>query len=279
MVGRPAQDLHSFVEARLRAGVEPRDLKRLMQTQKIPDDDIRRAMGLAFNGRRPSSDADHAALAAAPVTRRNHPDIVRVPTSKAQVYAWKNFLSASECERIIEITDQSLRQSTTADTFGDPKVRTSRTADIGQLDHADVWRLDDRIVEGLGIHWSYSESTQAQRYDVGQEFKPHHDYFPPGTHEYKVYCEFMGQRTWTFMVFLNDVEAGGGTRFRKLDRIFMPERGKALLWNNLNADGSVNPNTIHQGMKVRAGVKYVITKWFRERGWGEMFRTPEESNL
>ncbi|HEX7694798.1 MAG TPA: oxygenase, partial [Sphingomonas sp.] len=33
-------------------------------------------------------------------------------------------------------------------------------------------------------------------------------------------------------------------------------------------DGSPNPSTIHQGMKVRAGTKYVITKWFRERPWG-----------
>lgn len=158
-------------------------------------------------------------------------------------------------------------------------MRTSRTSDIGQLDSPDVRRIDDRIAEGLGIHWSYSESIQAQRYDVGQEFKPHHDYFAPGTLDYKAYCQFMGQRTWTFMVYLNDVEQGGGTRFRKLDRIFVPQQGKALIWNNLNADGSVNPDTIHQGLKVRAGVKYIITKWFRERGWGEMFRSPEPEKV
>ena len=45
------------------------------------------------------------------------------------------------------------------------------------------------------------------------------------------------------------------------------ETGKLLAWNNLRADGSPNPTTIHQGMKVRAGTKYVITKWYRERAW------------
>jgi prolyl 4-hydroxylase len=73
------------------------------------------------------------------------------------------------------------------------------------------------------------------------------------------------------MIYLNDVEEGGGTRFRRLEKTIMPEKGKAVVWNNLNSDGSVNPYTIHHGMKVRAGVKYVITKWFRERGWGDMF--------
>ena len=33
------------------------------------------------------------------------------------------------------------------------------------------------------------------------------------------------------------------------------------------ADGSPNPASLHHGMKVRAGTKYVITKWFRERPW------------
>jgi len=31
-------------------------------------------------------------------------------------------------------------------------------------------------------------------------------------------------------------------------------------------DGTPNPATLHQGMKVRRGTKYVLTKWFRERG-------------
>ena len=44
--------------------------------------------------------------------------------------------------------------------------------------------------------------------------------------------------------------------------------GKLLAWNNLRADGRPNVNTLHHGMKVRAGTKYVVTKWFREKPWG-----------
>jgi prolyl 4-hydroxylase len=39
-------------------------------------------------------------------------------------------------------------------------------------------------------------------------------------------------------------------------------------WNNRRPDGSLNPATLHHAMKVRKGLKYVITKWYRERPWG-----------
>ena len=46
---------------------------------------------------------------------------------------------------------------------------------------------------------------------------------------------------------------------------FTPLRGMTLAWNNLLPDGRANPATLHQGMKVRRGTKYIVTKWFRER--------------
>ena len=125
------------------------------------------------------------------------------------------------------------------------------------------------------------DTNQGQKYSVGQEFKAHHDYFTPNSQEYLTYCQHAGQRTWTFMIYLNDTPAGGGTRFRKLEKTFYPKQGMAVLWNNLKEDGSPNPYTLHHGMKVREGEKYVITKWFRERGWGPMFledRSPSTEN-
>jgi prolyl 4-hydroxylase len=45
----------------------------------------------------------------------------------------------------------------------------------------------------------------------------------------------------------------------------------ALLWNNLNADGSPNPHTMHCGEPVTQGHKIIITKWFRVHGDGPVF--------
>ena len=275
------EDLMTFTWVRLRAGVEPHEVRRLLKLKGLSDSQVRELMQEAYEGRRPSSEVSHAALAQCAITKRalTHPDIQRVSVTNAQMYVWKDFLVPDVCDAVMELIDQGLRDSTTADAFADPKVRTSRTSDIGMRGHNLIMELDELIAEAMGIHWSYTDVTQGQRYDLEQEYKAHYDYFEPGTHQFQVFCQFLGQRTWTFMIYLNDVEEGGGTRFRRLEKTIMPEKGKAVIWNNLKADGSVNPYTIHHGMKVRKGSKYIITKWFRERGWGEMFPPEHYGNM
>ena len=61
---------------------------------------------------------------------------------------------------------------------------------------------------------------------------------------------------------------GGATRFKVIDKLFRPETGKLVCWNNHRPDGTLNPATLHHGMKVRKGTKYILTKWFRERPAG-----------
>ena len=74
------------------------------------------------------------------------------------------------------------------------------------------------------------------------------------------------------MVYLNEGCEGGATRFRKIDKQFIPQKGRAVIWNSMLPSGDPNPVSIHHGMKVRAGEKYVITKWFRDKGHGPLFR-------
>ena len=69
------------------------------------------------------------------------------------------------------------------------------------------------------------------------------------------------------MCYLNEPGAGGATRFKVIRKSVQPETGALLTWNNRKPDGTVNPATMHIGMKVRQGLKYVITKWYSERPW------------
>jgi prolyl 4-hydroxylase len=123
------------------------------------------------------------------------------------------------------------------------------------------------------IYLFYAEGVQGQHYVIGQEFKQHTDFFEPGTDEYLLHTSSKGNRTWTFMVYLNDVLEGGGTRFIDLKHMIQPQRGRAVIWNNLKEDGTPNYKTLHAGMPVIAGHKTIITKWFREIGTGPMFLT------
>ena len=125
--------------------------------------------------------------------------------------------------------------------------------------------VDQRICQCLGIDVAFAEITQVQRYDVGQQFKLHTDYFEPHSDEYEKFASAQGNRTWTFMVYLSDVPKGGGTHFSAIDSIIMPKKGMAVVWNNRYPNGDVNPDSIHAGLPVEEGQKFVITKWFRER--------------
>ena len=125
--------------------------------------------------------------------------------------------------------------------------------------------LEAKLTRALGIDPALGEPIQGQRYAPGQEFKPHTDTFEPGGADFYRYCGEQGQRTWTAMIYLNEPAEGGATRFRALGKSIQPETGKLVAWNNLLLDGSPNPATIHQGMKVRAGTKTIVTKWYRER--------------
>src|SRR3546814_16205922 len=76
-------------------------------------------------------------------------------------------------------------------------------------------------------------------------------------------------------IYMNLPVAGGATRFNAIDKTIHPETGKLLAWNNRRPDGLLNPATLHHGMKVRSGTKYIITKWFRERPWPRPRTEPE----
>jgi prolyl 4-hydroxylase len=195
------------------------------------------------------------------------PGVQRVPSPKLTLFIKRGFLDPATCAAVVAMIDAKRRPSTISDPNGDAAFRTSETCD---LDGADPTVADvERAIAALtGLDPLFGEPIQGQRYAVGQEFKGHTDYFEPQGIDYERYCGVAGNRTWTVMIYLNEPEAGGATRFKTIDKIVQPEVGKLLAWNNRRPDGSLNPATIHQGMKVRAGVKYVITKWFRERPWG-----------
>lgn len=238
--------------------------------------DAELALPLAFRGNPASQTAHHSLMKeyAMPLAAdgdphwlMQHPGVQRFPNRALTLFFQRNFLSDSECHALMERIDRDRRPSTIADANGDGYFRTSETCELDEGDPF-VAAIDMRLCEYAGIDPIYGEPLQGQRYDVGQEFKPHTDYFEPNGLDFPQFCSVAGNRTWTFMVYLNVPEAGGATRFTQVDKLVKPEAGKLLAWNNRTPDGVLNPATMHHGMKVRRGTKYIITKWYRERPWG-----------
>jgi len=198
---------------------------------------------------------------------RSRAGMRHVPSPRLEMFTLPNFLSPELCVGLMRLIDSNRRPSTIADPNGDHYFRTSETCDLdpAQPETIEVERL---LFELNGIDPAYGEPIQGQRYEVGQEFKAHTDYFEPNGVDFQKYCSVAGQRTWTFMVYLNTVDAGGATRFKVINKTYQPEQGRLVCWNNRRADGSCNAATLHHAMKVRKGLKYVITKWYREKPWG-----------
>lgn len=195
------------------------------------------------------------------------PGIQKVPSPKLTLFLRRGFLDAATCAALVERIDAHRRPSTISDPNGDDAFRTSETCDLSAADPL-VATVDAMLAAFTGLDPAYGEPLQGQRYAVGQEFKAHTDYFEPDGVDFERYCSVAGNRTWTAMVYLNEPDAGGATRFKAIDKTIQPETGKLVCWSNRRPDGSLNPSTLHHGMKVRAGTKYVITKWYRERPWG-----------
>lgn len=210
----------------------------------------------------PTSGLDPAPI----VAKLGVPGVQRVPSPKLDLFVKRDFLPPDLCTALIARIDAVRRPSTISDSNGDAAYRTSETGDLDATDPV-VLDVEARIAALTGLDGAHGEPLQGQRYAVGQEFKGHTDYFEPTGVDFDRYCSVAGNRTWTVMVYLNTPDAGGATRFKAIDKIVPAEAGKLLAWNNRRADGSLNPATLHHGMKVRSGVKYVITKWFREREW------------
>jgi len=193
-----------------------------------------------------------------------------------EMFTIPQFLTNEECDHIVRLTETGSTRSSVAGT-GSQSIkydegRTSSTAVLLDTDPI-VSQVNQKMYTELGIEAPYSEPTQGQIYEVGQEFRHHQDAF--GKDAYHNHCLSSGQRTWTFMIYLNDVEEGGETDFPTLQKTITPVKGTAVVWKNSNGTGSENPAALHAGLPVKQGRKVIITKWFREN----VFNSAEDAKL
>ena len=84
---------------------------------------------------------------------------------------------------------------------------------------------------------------------------------------------------WTYfngILYLNDVESGGGTNFPRLGLTINPKKGRLLLWPSVMNDNlnTMDSHTIHQALKVEQGMKYASNSWLHLRD----YETPNKKN-
>ncbi|MFK7957909.1 MAG: 2OG-Fe(II) oxygenase [Lysobacterales bacterium] len=110
-----------------------------------------------------------------------------------------------------------------------------------------------------------AEVLSVLRYQQGQQYLPHYDFFDPQHPEHHPQLQTRGQRRSTVLLYLNGGYEGGHTRFVHKRLEFRGKPGDLLCFDNLKPDGTVNRLTLHEGCPVVAGKKWLASLWIRDR--------------
>ena len=183
------------------------------------------------------------------------------------VYVIENFISDEECDHFVNESRSKLER---AKTIGgkDGIYHENRTGMNCWIHHTHSGvskSLGDRIANLVGFPLKNAESFQVVYYTGGTQYNDHHDAFDHETDEGKKHLQRGGQRIYTALGYLNDVEEGGSTEFRDLNISVKPKKGSLLVWKNvLPGTTKVHPESLHAGRPVTKGEKFAFNLWFRE---------------
>lgn len=191
---------------------------------------------------------------------------MKITKNNTDINVIDKFLKDDECKKLIEMINNNHTKSTVSSDDGskyDNNSRTSSTSHFREEEYAKL--ITNKISAYLGIKPSHAEPLQGQYYQPGEYFKAHTDYFhhdTPGI--YAKHCEKKGgNRTITFMIYLNEDFKGGETYFTKNKLSIVPKAGRCVYWNSLHKDGTPNEYTEHEGSTIQSGRKYIVTQWYR----------------
>lgn len=214
------------------------------------------------------------------VIRAPEPDLRNQPTSITigeqeikvvmnmrfpRIAVFENFMSPSECEFLIRLSKPNMKQSSVMSKDGVKSeirddVRTSSYCALPRGDNAFVGMLDHRVAALCNWPIERTEAVQVMRYQEGEQYKPHVDFFPPRADVGPPGPG--GQRVGTLIIYLKTPEQGGGTLFPEIGFEVKPSAGGAVFFNYPNLFYA--RNTLHAGLPVLSGEKWIATKWFRE---------------
>jgi prolyl 4-hydroxylase len=189
---------------------------------------------------------------------------VSLSTSAPALRVLDGLLCERECAELIELARPRLQRALTVDAEGRHQAddrRTSAGMFFGLNELPLIGRIEQRLSMLLDIPVNHGEGLQVLHYLPGQEYEPHHDWFDPDQPGYATITKAGGQRIASVVMYLNTPEQGGGTAFPHIGLTVTARRGSAVYFAYEGGDHS----SLHAGLPVLRGEKWIATKWLRER--------------
>ena len=195
---------------------------------------------------------------------------VEMKSESPKILLIHNFLTPDECDELIALGEKHKFKRSTVHGASKDEVSNERTSHTYNFERSQTKLIKD--IEQLStLFCPFStknvENLQIVRYNPGQQYKHHYDYFVPGREGTDVALKRGGQRHVTFFVYLNDMnpnETGGQTDFPNLNMKIVPRKGTAVMWYNVE-DGKEDDRTYHAGLPPVMSTKYGLNIWVRER--------------
>jgi prolyl 4-hydroxylase len=186
------------------------------------------------------------------------------------IRSFRDFLSPQACRWLIGRARPLLSRALVYEgvekkTLAHP-TRTNDAAMFNLLDTDFVCVLTARrICRCLAVPFGHLEPPAVLHYEKGREITEHYDFVDPGVPGYDQEIARRGQRSVTFLVYLNDDYEGGETQFPRLDISHKGRAGEGLFFSNALADGSPDLRTLHAGRPITHGEKWIVSQFVRNR--------------
>ncbi|KAG8098631.1 hypothetical protein GUJ93_ZPchr0013g34198 [Zizania palustris] len=240
--------------------------------------------------------ADDVVVVAAPPLNASS---VTVISWKPRIFLFKGFLSYDECDHLVKLGKEKLKRSMVADNESGKSVmseaRTSSGMFLDTQRDPVVSAIEERIAAWSLLPEENAENIQILRYEHGQRYDPHFDYFHDKVNQLQG-----GHRYATVLMYLSTVEKGGETVFpdaegwetqlkddsfsdcAKKGLAVKSVKGDAVLFFSLEADGTPDPLSLHGSCPVIEGEKWSAPKWIHVRSYdnpSSMTQSEECSDL
>jgi prolyl 4-hydroxylase len=178
-----------------------------------------------------------------------------------------DFVTEAERTHIMTIAGRRMGEAKVS-KLGENAPSQKRTGSVAWIKHDQtplVRGLVKRVSDLVEIPVHHAESLQVIHYGETQEYQPHYDAWDINTEKGLEKTAQGGQRLVTALMYLNEVDAGGGTTFPNIDLIVNAVPGRMVIFHNLYpGESERHIDSLHGGMPVFLGEKWACNLWFRE---------------
>jgi prolyl 4-hydroxylase len=204
-----------------------------------------------------------ALIDAMSLTRSGDPVSIAAPRSlhaAKRIELFQGLLTPAECAFLTALAEPRLKPSTILRSDGTLSTSAAvRDSDVAPLDllasPTVLHAITRRIAVATGTVERHGEPFEVMRYAPGQQYRPHLDGAGRRGND----------RILTAIVYLNEDYEGGETAFTELGIKVRGRTGDMLLFRNLGDDGEVDRDMRHAGLPVADGLKFIATRWIRQR--------------